>query len=130
MIFFHEHVNIKKTRQSKDIKWSAVPLPLFIRLKLFHLKQGSGPSRGRSPVEWEEILPSVCPLPPGPLNPLRGLEGPLRDLKSPLRGLEGLLRGLEVPLRGLEGPLRDLDSSLRGLLQDFVSYRGCCPKRK
>ena len=41
-----------KTRQSKDIKWSAVPLPCYVYLiKIFSGMQGSGPGRGQSPVE-------------------------------------------------------------------------------
>ena len=40
------------TRQSKDIKWSAVPLPCYVYLiKIVSFMQGSGPGRGRSPVE-------------------------------------------------------------------------------
>ena len=53
----------------KGIKWSAVPLPCLTKVFQFDgfwfslLKQGNGPGRGRSPVEWGDF-PSIRPSPP------------------------------------------------------------------
>ena len=42
----------EKGVSSKDIKWSAIPLPCYIYLiKIVSYMQGSGPGRGRNPVE-------------------------------------------------------------------------------
>ena len=91
------------------------------QLPLFSSFLGSGPGRGQSPVEWEEIpsvRSSIClsvrSSPLGPPSLLEGLESPL-SLDSLLGGLDRFLRGLESALRGLESPLRCLEISLRGL---------------
>ena len=41
------------------IKWSAVPLPCSTFLSFHRGKQGSGPNRGQSPVEWGDY-PYIC----------------------------------------------------------------------
>ena len=43
----------------KGIKWSAVPLSCSTFLGSLGGKQGSGPNKGQSPVEWGDF-PYVC----------------------------------------------------------------------
>ena len=60
----------EKKQSPKGIKWSAVPLPCltivfqFVGFEFSLSKQGSGPGRGRSPVEWGDFRPSVRPKRP------------------------------------------------------------------
>ena len=68
------------------------PCPtMFIWLKLFHWKQGSGPGRGQSPVEWGDIL-SVCLSirPPGPSRPSERPGGPSETPGGPSERPGGL----------------------------------------
>ena len=53
--FVREDSNVNQS--AKGIKWSAVSLPCFSLLTFG--KQGSGPGRGQSPVEWGDFT-YVC----------------------------------------------------------------------
>ena len=65
-------------------------------------KQGSGPDRGRSPVEWGEI-PSVRPSvrPPRGLSQAQG--GPSQVLGGPRQALEGQIQVLGGPSQAVGG---------------------------
>ena len=70
---------------------------------------GSGPERGRSPVEWGEILylcPSVRPY-------IR--TSPLASPLTPLAGPQTPLAGPQTPLAGPQTPLADLQLALKPL---------------
>ena len=87
----------------KGIKWSVVPLPCFsLWPKSSFGKQGSGPDRGQSPVEWEDfpyVCPSIC---------LSIHTSPLLSIKPGLRpsqpGLKPEAWGLAGPQARLDGP--------------------------
>ena len=55
-----ESANFVMNQLPKGIKWSVVPLPCSTFLGFHGGKQGSGPDRGQSPVEWGGF--SVCPF--------------------------------------------------------------------
>ena len=68
-------------------------------------KQGSGPDRGQSPVEWGEI-PFVCSfvcssIPPRGLSQAQG--GPSQVLGGPSQALEGQIQALGGPSQALGG---------------------------
>ena len=100
---------------------------------------GSGPDRGRSPVEWGEI-PSVRPSVPPLAGPQTLLAGP----QTPPAGPQTLLAGPQTPPASPLSPLNALrplvwktDGWTYGrtdgrteflpILQDFVPCRGRCP---
>ena len=116
----------------KGIKWSVVPLPCFsLWPKSSFGKQGSGPDRGQSPVEWEDfpyVCPSIC---------LSIHTSPLLSIKPGLRpsqpGLKPDAR-LAGPQAWLAGPQAWLDDS-KGRTDEWTNRRdeksshstGLCP---
>ena len=76
---------------------------------------GSGPDRGRSPVEWGEI-PFVRPFvrPPRGLSQAQG--GSSQVLGGPRQALEGQIQVLGGPSQGLGGQ----GQALEGLSQAWV----------
>ena len=71
-----------------------------------NVKQGSGPNRGRGPVERREILfvhpPSLRPE-PGPGRPKPGLNGSSQALGGPIQAIEGSSQALGGQSQALEG---------------------------
>ena len=58
---------------------------------------GSGPNRGRIPVEWGEILSIHTSIRPS-WAPLEGPQTPLTDPHAPLAGRKAPLAGPQAPL--------------------------------
>ena len=79
------------------------PASLYWRRSSFG-KQGSGPDRGRSPVEWGDF-PYVRPS-------VRTSVRPSPPLGHSARRMDGQT---------------DVCTENIPILQDFVPYRGCCP---
>ena len=95
----------------KGIKWSVVPLPCFsLWPKSSFGKQGSGPDRGQSPVEWEDF-PYVCPSICLSIN-----MSPLLSSGQAWWPRRGYIR--------MDGRTENLP-----ILQDFVPYWGRCLKK-
>ena len=68
---------------------------------------GSGPDRGRSPVEWGKI-PFICPsVPPRGLS--QALGGPSQAQGGPSQALEGQIQALGGPSQALEGQSQALE---------------------
>ena len=82
-------------------------------------KQGSGPDRGQSPVEWGEI-PSICPSVRLSIHPPRGLSqaqgGPSQMLGGPSQALEGQVQALGGSSQAVGGQ----GHALEGLSQAWV----------
>ena len=76
------------------------------------VKQGSGPNRGRSPVEWEEI-PSVRPS-----------IGPPRDQGGPSQALESQILALGGPSQAVGGQSQEDLSRAQGSLHQALG--GLC----
>ena len=78
---------------------------------------GSGPKRGRSPVEWGEILYarlSVRPPLASPQTPLAGPQTPPVGPQTPLAGPQTPLAGPQTPLAGPKTPLAGPQTILAG----------------
>ena len=102
--------------------------PLYSFWVKVGLKRGSGPDRGRSPVEWGDfpsVRPYLCPsirlFPPSSWLALRpgwmGLRPAWLALGPSRGGTDGRTDGRT------NGRTENLP-----ILQDFVPYRGRCPK--
>ena len=77
-----------------------------------NVKQGNGPDRGRSPVEWGKIPfirssvhPSLCP--PRGLSQARG--GPSQAQGGPSQALGGQIQALGGPSQALGGQSQGLE---------------------
>ena len=114
---------------------------LYFLLGFHGGRQGSGPDRGRSPVEWGDfpfvrrfIRPSVRPFPPlgQPAMPQAWLAGPHTWLSGPqtwLAGPQAWLAGPQAWLAGPEGGTNGWTNERTEnlpILQDFVPYWGRC----
>ena len=81
--------------------------PLYSFWVKVGLKRGSGPDRGRSPVEWGDfpfVRPSVRPSVP-PLEGPRASQAGLRPIQPGLRASQAGLRASEAWLAGCEACL-------------------------
>ena len=88
-------------------------------------RQGSGPDRGQSPVEWGDypsVRPSIRPPPLG--HPARHEAQPA----IPEAWLAGPQAWLDSPDEGTYIRTYEQTENLP-ILQDFVPYRGRCPRR-
>ena len=113
---------------------------LYFLLGFHGGRQGSSPDRGQSPVEWGDfpsVRMSVCTsvrsfLPLGhPARPQIWLAGPQAWLAGPqawLDGPEGGDRQTGGQMDGWTYGRTDVHTENLPILQDFVPYRGCCPK--
>ena len=88
---------------------------------------GSGPGRGRSPVEWGDfpsVRPSVRPS-------FRPSEGQTEGSEGQLEGAEGgTNERTNGQTNGRTNGLTDGRTENFPILQDFVPYRGRCPKSR
>ena len=114
---------------------------LYFLLGFHGGRQGSGPDRGQSPVEWGDFLsirtsirpsvhPSVHPFPPlgQPARP------ETQPASQPSLRLQTWLAGPQIWLAGPEGGgdgqtegWTDRQMENIPILQDFVPYWGRCP---
>ena len=90
-------------------------------------RQGSGPDRGQSPVEWGDF-PSICTS----IRPsIPHLEGPrasqagLRPSQSGLRASQAGLRASEAWLAGSEACLTGSEACLAGSEACLAGYKAC-----
>ena len=107
----------KKTRRSKD----------FVKT-FFSSFLGSGPDRGRSPVEWGDF-PSVRSFVRTYVPP----SGPSQPASQPASqpqasGMAGWASGLAGWPRGGTNGRTNVRTENLPILQDFVPYWGRCPK--
>ena len=91
-------------------------------------RQGSGPDRGRSPVEWG-YFPYVRSHPP--LGPPAARSEP-QTASQPDLSLQAWLAEPQAWLDGPEGGDKETDVRTENIpiLQDFVPYWGRCPKKR
>ena len=104
---------------------------LYFLLSFHGGRQGSGPDRGRSPVEWGDFPFVHSSVRPSVDSPLWAIHPGLSPSQPSLR-LQAWLAGPQAWLDGPEGGGRT-DERMNGrtenlpILQDFVPYRGRCP---
>ena len=106
--------------------------PLYSFWVKVGLKRGSGPDRGRSPVEWGDfpfVRPSVHPFPPSRAQePARQALDPSSQASEPAR--QASEPASQASRGGTDGRTDGrTDERMENLpiLQDFVPYQGCCP---
>ena len=74
-----------------------------------NVKQGSGPDRGRSPVEWGGISSVHLSIRPPPRGLSQALGGPSQVLGDPSQTLEVENQALGGPSQALGGPGQPLE---------------------
>ena len=104
-IWHWESANFVMNQLPKGIKWSVVPLPCStcVCIEFFLCfcggKQGSGPDRGQSPVEWGDFPYVRTSVPPSACSPLWAIQPeawlarPQAWLDSPEGGTDGRMDG-------------------------------------
>ena len=116
---------MKKVAQRHQMVSGSLAL-LYFLLGFHGGRQGSGPDRGRSPVEWGDF-PSVRTFVCLFVHP------PLWAIQPGLRPSQPGLRPSQPGLRPRQPALRWRDRWANSrmpnflILQDFVPYRGRCP---
>ena len=99
-------LEVEKVAQRHQMVSGSLAL-LYFLLGFHGGRQGSGPDRGRSPVEWGDfpfVRPSVCSSVP-PLEGPRASQAGLRPSQSGLRASQAGLRASEAWLAGSEACL-------------------------
>ena len=98
---------------------------LYFLLGFHGGRQGSGPDRGQSPVEWGDF-PFVRPYVRLYIHPSIPPSGPSSQawLAGPQAWLAGPQAGLDGPEGGTDGRRENLP-----ILQDFFPYWVRCPKK-
>ena len=100
---------------------------LYFLLSFHGGRQGSGPDRGRSPVEWGDfpsVRSSVCSSVRPSVNQASGFRHGWLGLRP------GWMAQRGERTDGWTDGRTDVRRENLPILQDFVPYRGRCPKRK
>ena len=102
--FVRKSLNVKPVAQRHQMVSGSLAL-LYFLLGFHGWRQGSGPDRGQSPVEWGDfpsVRPSVHPSIRSPLEGPRASQAGLRPSQSGLRASQAGLRASEAWLAGSE----------------------------